>query len=134
MHRIPALLILLCLPAACSETPVSPTELSHPPFTAVFASEVLALGTASRSFTAGGPGTVDVTLTATTPSGVGVGLGVGIPRGTARGCLLSHSAIVVAGALPQIVLPVDAGEFCVQVYEAGVVERPLGFSVTIRHP
>jgi hypothetical protein len=134
MHRALALLILLPFAAACSETPASPTEVSHPPFTAVFASEVLALGTASRSFTAGSPGTVDVTMTATTPAGVGVGVGVGIPRSTANGCLLSHSAVVVAGAAPQLTMPVDAGEFCVQVYEVGVVERQLGFSVTIRHP
>jgi hypothetical protein len=127
--------VLLSLAAAaCSETPTTPTDVVIPPHTVVFASEVPSLGTASRSLTAGAPGMVEVTLTATTPAGVRVGVGVGIPRSTASGCLLSQSVFAVAGTAPQLSLPVDAGEYCVQVFEAGTVERQLAFSVTIRHP
>ncbi len=126
--------MLISLAAACSETPTSPDPVDTPPYSEVFASSITAQGTASRSFNALGAGEMTLTLTSTTPANISLGLGVGIPRDDGRGCHLARAVTTTAGATPQIAMPVEAGAFCIQVYDTGDVTPQAGFSVTLMHP
>jgi len=103
--------------------------------TETFASLVYIGGTAGRTFAASQAGTVTLTLTSVTPSTI-VGLGVGIP-GASGGppCLLSSSVDATPGSAPHLTVAVDAGTYCVQVYDSGHVNSAgVAFSVTINHP
>jgi hypothetical protein len=120
--------------AGCSETPTGPTAAASPVID-TFASSIVKGGAASRTFTTLSHGTVEVTLVATTPEGTPLGVGIGIP-GNAVGnrCSMAQAEPTVASTEPQLTLAVEAGTFCVQVYDVGAVERELWFEVTIEHP
>ena len=110
-----------------SSTPTAATE--------TFASLLYTGGIAARTFSASQSGTVTLTLTSVTPSTI-VGLGVGI-RGPSGGpaCLLSSSVDATPGSAPQLTVAVDAGTYCVQVYDSGHVNSSgVAFSVAINHP
>ncbi|MCC7125084.1 MAG: hypothetical protein IT178_09555 [Acidobacteria bacterium] len=134
MRRAILLSMLISLATACSDTPTSPDAVDTPPYTAIFASTITAQGAASRSFTALGSGEMTLTLTSTTPANIALGLGVGIPRDDGRGCHLARAVTTSAGTTAQIAMPMDAGAFCVQVYDVGEVAQQAGFSVTLTHP
>ncbi len=81
-----------------------------------------------------GAGTVTVTLTTVGPPVVSVGLGIGVPGGGAS-CNLSMAVGSAAPATtPQISVPVDAGTYCVQVYDVGAVPDHINFTVSVTHP
>jgi hypothetical protein len=64
-----------------------------------------------------------------------VGVGIGIPGASTSICSLSVSLNATAGSTPQITVPVDAGTYCVEVYDAGGLQAPgAAFSMTIAHP
>jgi hypothetical protein len=73
-------------------------------------------------------------LTTVSPPSI-VGLGIGIPGASASICSLSVSLNASAGSTPQITVPVDAGTYCVEIYDAGSLSAPgAAFSMTIAHP
>jgi hypothetical protein len=72
-----------------------------------------------------------VTLTA---SAATLGLGVGLPRVTGGGCRLGVTVNASAASNPQISTPADAGQYCVQVYDLGTLQDPVGFALKIDHP
>jgi hypothetical protein len=39
-----------------------------------------------------------------------------------------------AGSAPQISAAADAGQYCVQVYDLGTLQDPVGFALKIDHP
>ena len=131
---LPLLALFGC--SACGESPTSPSDAeAGPPHTVTFASQVTPGGTASRTFQAGGPGTVTVTLDSTSPAGVVLHIGIGIPTPSIRGgCSLSRAVTTGAGTEPQLQMAVDGAEYCVQVAEPGLVTRSTGFSITLVHP
>jgi hypothetical protein len=92
-------------------------------------------GATSRSFTTTRSGTVSITLqqfgSSTT---MRAGLGVGIPLADGSGCVLSRSVETVAGTTAQLELDVDAGDYCVQVYDLGELTSPTAFTVVLVYP
>ena len=122
--------------SACNET-ARPTSPSPPasPVTVVYDSQLYPGGTASRTLTVTQSGTVYLTLTSVRPdAAVALGLGVGIPRADGGGCHLSQSISVASGATSQLSTNVDAGTYCVKVFDVGTLTDAVSFSVTIVHP
>ena len=137
-------LVLALLGSACGNdtaTPVAPTTTTTPPCpcTETFASAVAPSGTTSHSFVATQAGSVAITLASSgPPTNVTLGVGIGIPTlsSTTPGCNLSTAINTAPGSTPQLTVPVDAGAFCVKVFDPG--GPPLGaqafFSLTISRP
>jgi hypothetical protein len=116
----------------------TPTSLTPPPevepTTMTFASNVTAGGSSTRTFAATRAGTVSVTLeSAGPPSDIPLGIGLGIVR-TDNTCGLSRSITTSPGSSPQFEMPVDAGRYCVRVFDVGNVPDSVAFSVKVVHP
>ena len=110
-------------------TPSSPNPTAA---TDTFASFLAIGGSSFHTFPVSQSGTIIMTLTSVNPSSM-VGLGIGIP-GTST-CILSSSVNATAGSTPPLTIPVDAGTYCVDVYDAGTLTAPgVSFSLTIAHP
>ncbi len=101
-----------------------------------FTSSVSTMGRSSRSFTAGAPGTATVTLTSLgAPAPATAGLAIGVQGTEDNLCHVSQIVDTGPGGSPQISAPVDAGIYCVSVFDIGQFTEPLtDFSVTITHP
>jgi hypothetical protein len=105
------------------------------PGTETFSSNLLPLGSVSRTFTASQSGVVSVTLnSASPPATVLLGLALGIPRVDGTGCLAYTSLNTVAGAAPQITAQVDPGTYCFRVYDPGTLPNLVNFTTTVTHP
>jgi outer membrane lipoprotein SlyB len=121
--------------AGCSdeETPTTPTTRTVEQVS--WSTNVATGGATSRSFRTTRNGTVSITLQSVGGSTTqAVGLGVGIPLGDGTGCVLSRSVETVAGATAQLELSVDAGSYCVQVYDLGTLTQPTGFTLLLVYP
>jgi hypothetical protein len=132
-----ATLILGALTSGCGNddtttttTPTTPTS----PTTSVFASRLTPNGAISRSFGATTTGTVTVMLTNAGGPFTQVGLGIGVPTTGIAGCALSTSISTAPGSTPQISAAVDAGQYCVTVYDLGTLTSAIDFSVTLVYP
>lgn len=114
---------------------VAPTILqtSASPGTDVFASVITPGGRATRSVEASTPGTINVTLTSLS-SNVAAGLALGIPATDGSGCQLAKVVTATPGSSPQLSVPVDAGFYCMALYDIGNFTGVQNFSVTISHP
>jgi hypothetical protein len=129
-----SLLAALAL-AGCdgASTATSPTATS--PVTEIFSGQIIPGGSAARSFTAASSGTASITLTQIgPPADVVVGLGIGIPQSNGSGCYLTQTAPAAAAAAPQITVAVDAGTYCIRLYDTGSLVAQAAFSVTIVRP
>jgi hypothetical protein len=116
--------------AGCgSNSTTSPTTTSTSPTTLVWSPLLAPGGTASRLFSTTTAGTVTVTLTA---APVPLGFGVGVPRSSPVGCRLSVSTEDVAGATMSV--PVEQGDYCVEVFDDGRLSAQAGFTVTVTYP
>ena len=104
------------------------------PVTESFASQLFVGGSASRTFTAAKAGTATITLvSAGPPTTVKLGFGIGVPDALGSGCLFTRSAeAAVAGT--SFSLPVDAGTYCVRVYDTGTLTANTAFAITIVRP
>ena len=112
-------------------TPSSPNPTAA---TDTFASFLAIGGSSFHTFPVSRSGNIIITLTSVTPSAM-VGVGIGIPGASSSNCILSSSLTATAGSAPQISIPVDAGTYCAEVYDAGTVTAPgVSFSLTIAHP
>lgn len=111
-------------------TPPSPTTAS-----VTWTTNLATAGASSRSFTTTRTGSVSITLQALGGSTtLRAGLGVGIPLGDGTGCVLSRSVETTAGSTAQLELTVDAGDYCVQVYDPGTLTQPVSFTVLLVYP
>jgi hypothetical protein len=133
------LLAPLALLAGCDNTanefvtPTTPTGPTGSPVTEVFASQIFVGGSSARSFTAAQAGTASATLTSVSvPAGTKIGFGMGVPDTLGSGCLFTRSLDAVAG--DAITLSVDAGTYCVRVYDLGTLTANASFSITIVRP
>jgi len=63
-----------------------------------------------------------------------VGLGLGVPTTGIAKCALSIALSTAASSTPQISAPVDAGQYCVTVYDLGTLTTTIDFSVTLVYP
>ncbi|MDO8678873.1 MAG: hypothetical protein Q7R30_09965 [Acidobacteriota bacterium] len=123
--------------AGCTgvEAPTSATAIATSPVSITYSTSFAPLGGAARLFTASRAGVVSVTLTAAgPPSTVALGLGVGIPRSDGGGCLLSQSVITPAGPAAQLSTAVDAGDYCVKVFDGGTLTELVTVTVALTHP
>jgi hypothetical protein len=117
--------------SACGDDTAPTTPSTSTPTSENWSGVVAPGGQSSRSFTVNASGTVAITLTA---SGATLGLGVGVPRVTGGGCRLGVTVNASAASNPQISTPADAGQYCVQVYDLGTLQDPVGFALKIDHP
>ena len=116
--------------AGCGKNSTSPTSPTSSPTTETFTGQFTPGGDASRVFTSAGAGTVTVTITQV--SAADVGLGVGIPQPGNIGCYLSET---IEGATSSILTAgVEAGTYCVRIYDVGTLTAPVAFTLTIVHP
>jgi hypothetical protein len=124
------------LASACSDTTTTATSPSPvSPVTEVFNGQFAVGGGASRAFTAASAGTVTVTLSSLgPPADAVVGLGVGIPSANQVGCYLTQSLTASASSTPQITVTVDAGTYCVRVFDIGTLASQIAFQITIVRP
>lgn len=110
-------------------TPLSPTTS---PVTETFSTQLIVGGFASRSFNAAKAGTATVTLS-NMGSATRLGFGIGVPDAAGSSCLFTRSSdVAVAGT--SFSLPVDAGTYCVRVFDVGGMTAGITFSVTIVRP
>ena len=129
----PWFVILILVAAACggdNSTPTTPSNTSSV-MSETWSSTVAPGGQSTRSFTVNASGTISVTVTA---AGATVGVGVGLPRLSGGGCRLGVTVNASAATNPQISTPADAGQYCVQVYDLGMLSDPVGFALKIDHP
>lgn len=128
------------LAVACDNGPTTPTTdttttttTTTSPVTETFSSQLAVGGTSSRSFNAAKPGTATVTLTSLGGSStLKVGFALGIPDQAGSGCLFTKSSEAAAGG--QLSAAVEAGTYCVRVYDLGTLAATTNFTVTIVRP
>jgi hypothetical protein len=129
---IPVLLGALLLSGCGAENPTAPTVVESP-VTVTFASNLYPKGTVTRLLTAAQAGTITLTLDSLAQD-VAVGLALGLSRSDGAGCYGTITVEATAGSAPQIASPVDAGNYCVSIYDIGNISAPATFSITIVHP
>ena len=130
-----ALGLAALLAASCDDasTATSPTTTS--PVTETFAGQISPGGSAARSIASASSGTISITLTQIgPPADIAVGLGVGIPQSDGAGCYLTQSTVTGASSTPQITAAVEAGAYCLRLFDMGALTAPVAFSVTIVRP
>ena len=128
-----AALLLAAIGCDDASTATSPTVTS--PVTETFSGQFIPGGSAARSFTAASSGTVSLTLTQIgPPADVVVGFGIGIPQANGSGCYLTQTVQAGAASTPQITAAVDAGAYCLRLYDTGSLTAKVAFSVTIVRP
>jgi hypothetical protein len=92
------------------------------------------LGSVTRAVTASQSGTLSAVVTTASPPNVTVGLGLGIPRSDGAGCHLSTSVNTLTSAAIQVASTVDAGQYCVKIYDPGTLATNVNFTVAAAHP
>ncbi|MCC7186855.1 MAG: hypothetical protein IT185_11475 [Acidobacteria bacterium] len=133
---IAAVLATSLVAAGCDddETPTTPTTPANTA-SVTWSTNLAQNGQTSRSFTTTRSGTVSLNLQAFAASTtLKAGLGIGIPLADGSGCVLSRSVETAAGSTAQLELTVDAGSYCVQVYDPGSVTGVASFTVFLVYP
>ena len=144
-----ALLVGAVCSAGCSDDETAPTTPSPTTSSVTWQTNLATAGASSRSFTTTRSGTVSITLQRLgTSTEMRAGLGVGIPLADGSGCVLSRSVETVPGSTAQrsrsprpkpgstaqLELDVDAGDYCVQVYDLGELTSAAAFTVVLVYP
>ena len=121
--------------AGCNEDPPTPPTPDPTTTTVVFSSNLAVGGSSTRSFDVTRNGVVSVTLVGVGGSNtLKVGVGLGIPFSDGTGCVLSRSVETVAGNTAQLELAVDAGKYCLQIYDPGTLTGVVAFSINLIYP
>jgi hypothetical protein len=124
-----AVLLVASLGLACGDSTTSPSSTTAPTTDSI-SSTALYPGGADLETINVSAGTVTATLTSTTPPNVVLGFGIGLKSGNS--CYLTTSVNGQAGA--QLSLPVDAGMYCVEVYDNGTLTDKVQFVMMVTHP
>lgn len=103
------------------------------PGTTTFASSITPGGAATRTIDASKAGTVQLTLTSLSPATT-AGFGLGVWSSVDNTCKLARALVTSPGSAPQITEPVEAGTYCVTVFDTGAFSGLQNFSVNIAHP
>jgi len=130
-----ALLVSVVL-SACGKnaTPAAPTTPTSP-VTETFTSNLVVQGAVWRIVTASQAGTLTATLTSTNQPATVVGVGLGVTNGSSTtGCLLNNSVTATAGSAPHLSAQVDAGAYCVKLFDVGTLSSTMSFTLTIVYP
>jgi hypothetical protein len=137
MKRILAALILGVTAAGCGSsssdsTATSPTATVT---TEAFTGNVDAVGRDVHQFSvtlSGGQVNVDLTA-AGPPSTIYMGLGVGTFSDSTCTLITNGSAVTQAGSTAQLSGTLNAGSYCVMVYDAGNQVATVSYAVTVNH-
>ncbi len=110
-------------------TPSDATSSGTIPYSSV----LLPGGSTVRSFDAAAAGVATITMETFAPASVStLGLGLGFPRNDGSGCEISQSTIVTRGQ--EFSMPMDAGRYCVKVFDPGTLTGQASFVLRILHP
>lgn len=124
-------------PGCGNDQTTTPTPTTTPtrssPASEIFTSNLTVQGSAWRFVNAIAGGTVTAILTTTDQPQKVVGLGIGLRSGTA-GCLVTREVTAAAGSSPRIDATVDAGAYCIKVFDTGTLTTPMNFTVSITYP
>jgi len=133
------LLALACLLStlACqtSDNSNPPPTTPDPGVTENFSGTVNVGGSAINPFTVAlSGGLLTVTLTsAGPPANVVLGMSIGMWDGTTCTPVTGGSTTTAAGSSPQLSGSVDAGKYCVSVYDPGNLGAAVSFAVRVTH-
>jgi hypothetical protein len=98
-----------------------------------YTSSVLAGGSTARSFPGAIEGTLVLSMTAISPASVNsLGVAIGFQRNDGSGCIVSSAFNAPRGFSTS--QQVDAGRYCVKVFDPGTLTEPAGFTLRIVHP
>jgi hypothetical protein len=115
-------------------------KVTAPPILAVsgtagtesFSSTITPSGRATRSFNATTAGTASVTLSSLSPSNANAGIAIGVQD--ASNCYLSRIVTGPPGGSPQLSVPVEAGFYCMAVFDVGNFTQNQTFTLSVTHP
>ena len=133
---IPLALLITLATVACDNGSSTPLPTSSSALTTETFSGSVAVGSSDfHTFTATQGGTVSVTLsTAGPPATIYMGLGIGTPSSSTCALLSGATADTQAGTTSQLSGTLDAGTYCVEVFDVGNETIPVNYSVTVAHP
>lgn len=130
------LLAALVVTTGCGSNATTPTTPEPPSVTQVFNGSLALNGSTFYSFTTTQTGTISFVLTKVQVGGVDVTdqvtLGLGSPRQT--DCAVSTSVAAAAGIGTLLSGSQGPGVYCVRVWDAGILTKPVTFSVNINRP
>lgn len=129
----PALVVALAA-GACNSGAVTPTspDSSVPPADQTFASQLAAGGRASRSFPVPETAVVTATLSEAGTSAK-LGMGLGIPDTNGAHCHLFSAVETLPGTEPQVTETVEAGTYCVELWDPGALAETISFRIDIAY-
>ncbi len=140
MRRVLGLLLLgvvSALAACCDNSgdTTTPTTPSVPVVTENFTGTVDQGGQSINQFTVATSGNqVNVILTAAgPPTTIYMGIGVGTYANSTCTLLTNGSVVAQAGATAQLSGTVNAGTYCVEIYDAGNQSAQVSYAVTVTH-
>ena len=133
--RLAACWLILAAAGAsgCTDDSVtSPTTDSQDSPTSTFESILHPDGSATQSVVISTAGTLMVRLDTVSPP-ASIGLALGLARADGSGCYLT-AALDAAEPPAQLTTAVDAGTYCVRVFDPGELPSEVAFSLTITRP
>lgn len=122
------------LVAACGGNEITAPDPTTSPVTITYQQLMTAQGWTSRSFAVAEAGVVSVTLQS---SELPMGIGIGVSTAAGSGCQASVSVVTSAGDSPQLSTAVDAGDYCLVVFDvspAGSRTTQIPITVVLVHP
>ena len=137
MRRVIPLALLMALATvACDNGSSTPAPTSPSALTTETFSGTVAVGSSDfHTFAATQGGTVSVTLNAAgPPATIFMGVGIGTPSSSTCALLSGATADTQAGTTSQLSGTLDAGTYCVEVFDVGNESTPVNYSVTVAHP
>lgn len=122
-----SLSLVVCLGCNNTTTP----SLPAPTGTETFQSTLSVKGSSAREFIQPKSGSVTVTLDSLFPGAL-VGVGLGTPDPASAGCAISLSMDTLGGT-DELSTTLDAGTYCVKIFDEGNVTQVSTFTITIVH-
>lgn len=104
------------------------------PGTDIFATSLAVQGATSRTIEASQAGVIVLTLQGLGAGASQLGVGLGIPRADGSSCFLTQSIQASASSTPHLAASVEAGQYCVRVFDTGTLANPVAFQLKIDFP
>jgi hypothetical protein len=134
---ISSVLVFAVAVSACGgtdELTAPATSTSTGPTTQPFNSLIRRGGSSGHNFSITESGVITATVLKVEPS-VPIGVGIGVPKEGSSVCSLATSMVTTAEFTPSLSAAVDAGSYCVQVFDAGhLTDSDVAFSISITSP
>jgi hypothetical protein len=137
MKRLVPLALLITLATVACDNGSSTIAATSPSAltTETFSGTVNVGSSDFRTFRATQSGTVSVTLNAAgPPTTIFMGVGFGTPSSSTCALLSGATADTQAGTTAQLSGTLNAGTYCVEVFDVGNDTGPVTYTVTVAHP